>query len=357
MPTAELAPSPLHPLLMPPETQEFGPERLTPIGILERRKESGYRPGEDEDGHKVGLAMDPGGYAGVVSLAMAAELDKLGLLDYVDGYYGVSVGNINALYVATKQFEEGLDVYTDLMPGRFSTKRKSGLPQAHLDVLEQAIMKDRPFKPERLPEKVPVVIGVTRLDTSDKKVKFRSSDMPIGEFIKWALRGCHLPGLMPKPEQAEDGHYYSDSTLTWMSAIELAEEDGCTEIISLANVLPKKRGLPGKMAVGAMKKYGDWFMNQYDPEAKDKNPLLASSIEEGRYEQLIELKESLGDHIRGTLFIDDNGAVVERLYPHQMEGLPGLMTSERRSMVTGMHAGALAVQNHLEVDYIEEKAA
>src|SRR3990167_8892781 len=100
MPTVELAPTPLHPLLIPPETHEFGPESLTPVAILQKRKESGYKPGEDDDGHKVGLAMDPGGYAGVVSLAMAAELDKQGLLDYVDGYYGLSVGNVNAIYVA-----------------------------------------------------------------------------------------------------------------------------------------------------------------------------------------------------------------------------------------------------------------
>jgi hypothetical protein len=120
----------------------------------------------------------------------------------------------------------------------------------------------------------------------------------------------------------------------------------------LANVLPSKRSFLATIGAGAKNKLVDGWIRKYDPNL-DPDSFFPASSDTGIYEALIEHKESLGSHIRGTYFRDDNGTVVERLYPVPTEGLPGLMSSERRKMVVGMEAGELAVKNYLKINFVE----
>jgi hypothetical protein len=86
------------------------------LKLLLERVDRGYRRGIDNDGHKIGLAFDPGGLAGVVSEAMAKKLSITGVLDCVDGFYGLSAGGLNAIYTAAGQIDDGMDCYVNLMP-------------------------------------------------------------------------------------------------------------------------------------------------------------------------------------------------------------------------------------------------
>jgi len=331
------------------ESKEAQRELESPLRLLEQRKEMGYRPGIDDDGHTIGLAMDPGGYTGIVGLAMAKELADAGLLDYVDGYYGLSVGGVNAAYTATRQFEDGFKVYKDLMPGRFT--RRFSL-KVDLGVVEQAIEEDTPLKTDRFNEHAPIVLGATRLEDF-KPLIIRSNQMTPEEFKEWMLRCCHLPYIAGPPPMDKDGNHYSDSTLSWLSPIELAQKDGCTDVISLANAVadkpPKKSKITtwsGKIGSKAALKAADAFINKHDPDATAQDIMLAS-LDEGRYERLIKFKEEAQKHFKGSLF-EDNGTVVERIYPLALKDLPELLTDDRRRLIIGQRAGELAVKRALD---------
>lgn len=332
-------------------SREIESEAITPLERLQERREAGYRPGIDNDGHKIGLAMDAGGYAGVVGLSEAEELNRQGLLDYIDSIYGLSVGTINALYTATRQFEDGRYVYTELMPGNF-TKRFS--PKVNLGALEEAVYHDRPLQLDKLPSNIPVVIGITRLEKF-APIMMRSNEMSSEEFLKWCLRACHLPYFADGPTPAEDGNHYSDSTLSWLSPIELAIKDGCTDVVSLSNSRPSQSTASKRAFFIGIGKAGDAFVGKYDPEADVKNILDAASGQ-GNYERLVRYKEEAANHFRGTLW-EEGETVIERIYPENIGKLPGLLTMERKRLITGIDAGRLAVLRTLGLTQEFERVA
>jgi predicted patatin/cPLA2 family phospholipase len=63
--------------------------------VLRGRAEAGSRPGERDDQHRVALVLEGGGMRGVVSAAMAAALERLGLTPAFDLVVGSSAGAIN----------------------------------------------------------------------------------------------------------------------------------------------------------------------------------------------------------------------------------------------------------------------
>jgi predicted patatin/cPLA2 family phospholipase len=66
------------------------------LAVLAGRVAAGSRPGARADGHRVALVMEGGGMRGVVSCAMAAAVEELGLLDAFDLVVGTSAGALNA---------------------------------------------------------------------------------------------------------------------------------------------------------------------------------------------------------------------------------------------------------------------
>lgn len=63
--------------------------------VLRERAASGSLPGERGDGHRVALVLEGGGMRGVVSAAMTAALERLGLTSCFDLVLGSSAGAIN----------------------------------------------------------------------------------------------------------------------------------------------------------------------------------------------------------------------------------------------------------------------
>jgi predicted patatin/cPLA2 family phospholipase len=63
--------------------------------VLRERAEVGSVPGERRDSHRVALAIEGGGMRGVVSAAMTAALERLGLTMCFDLVVGASAGAIN----------------------------------------------------------------------------------------------------------------------------------------------------------------------------------------------------------------------------------------------------------------------
>ena len=65
------------------------------VDVLRRRAASGSAPGARRDPHRVALVLEGGGMRGVVSAAMSAALERLGLTSSFDLVVGSSAGAIN----------------------------------------------------------------------------------------------------------------------------------------------------------------------------------------------------------------------------------------------------------------------
>jgi len=349
------------------------------LKILMDRKESGYQRGVDNDGHKVGLAFDPGAYAGVVSLSMARALQEAKLLDYVDAFYGLSAGGVNAAYVAMGQIEEGIDTYVNLMPDNGLLQMPSINPpkplKMNLDVLRDAVYRDHPLKIKELIESnIPVVVGGANLSDPLLPAKiFRSTEVNPDhpeEFIEQMIMGCNLPVIAGGPIKDARGHEYSDATLAWANTVELAIADKCTEVLSLSNFAPlDKDGSTLKtdavnLVAGSV---GDRYMASKRPEEykqmireqklawKIAHPLQSFAeavMGEGPYiipSYSEALKKNSADEKSYSegLFVED-GVTVERIYPPDLPGLPELLTADKERLNIGIHAGNLAVEQALQ---------
>jgi predicted patatin/cPLA2 family phospholipase len=71
------------------------------LEVLLSRRDSGSRPGERTDGHRVALAIEGGGNRAAYSAGMALALDEAGLTDSFDAIYGTSGGALNAAWLLT----------------------------------------------------------------------------------------------------------------------------------------------------------------------------------------------------------------------------------------------------------------
>lgn len=351
------------------------------LAVLLERQSNGYRRGLDNDGRKVGIAFDFGSYGGVISLAMARKLQIAGLLDFVDGFYGLSSGGVNAAFAATGQVKEGMDTYLNLMPDKGLIKPgelSSGkMPRMDLGVLREAITQDHPLDFDKLTEKgAPVVvIGAADIDDPYHRNKlFRSSDIDPEhpeEFIEQLILGCNYPILAGGPIEGKDGHRYTDAGMAWESAMELAAADHCTHILSLANSPPLKkaheRQMPAKLLNLLVAKTGQHYVDSqgvkrpptFSLKEKVFNPVGSfledfyltfsgdgSDYSSHDYKTIVKARDA-EPYIFSESFYRYHGAQVERIYPPALEGLPGLMTPEKKQLRLGIKAGRLAVRQPL----------
>src|SRR5665213_1250230 len=217
------------------ESAELERQAESILSMLIESQKNGYRRGIDDDGHKVSLAFDAVGLAGVVSAAMARKLEVIGLLDYVDAFYGLSAGSFNALYAACGKLRQGIDIYKDIAPDNHLVKPGKTfppkLPSMNLDVLREAFYHSRAIDVKKIVgEKIPVVIGATDLsDPLGRNAMFRSTDLDIedaDQLIEQALAGGHIPMVSGPPIELENGHSYTDATMSWENTVELAIADG-----------------------------------------------------------------------------------------------------------------------------------
>jgi hypothetical protein len=367
-----------HPALAETERQ---PESV--IKLLLQRVERGYRRGIDDDGHKIGLTFDAGGLAGVVSQAMAKKLSLTGVLDCVDGFYGLSAGGLNALYTAAGQSQEGLDLYSTYMPDNNLVEAARllppRLPKMDLGLVRDALLNSRPVNVKKIvDEKIPVIVGATDLSAPLKRpVMFRSTDVDPAHpelFVEQVIAGAHLPLIAGEPIKLSDGHQYTDATMSWTSSIELAQADGCTDVLSLANLpqLEKETGnRKAKVAEFITGKIGDKYLDKHSPKLPSPNSfpvlkewilrpfhstaswLLESAIDGTwewdikSYKDTLKRKADASEQFSESNFIVD-GVNVERLYPPDIPNLPELLTMDKKKLRVGIRGGRLAVRGALE---------
>jgi len=362
------------------ERAEFERQPESVIKLLLDRVQRGYRRGIDDDGHKVGLAFDAGGMAGVVSGAMAQELEPTGILNVVDGFYGLSAGGFNALYIAAGQIQEGIGIYTDVFPDNgFIDMPKVVPPQKptmSLDVLRDTVYKTRKLNVKKIvEEKIPVILGATDLsDPLKRPVIFRSTDLRPEEadkLIEQAIAGSHIPVVAGEPVALENGKRYTDATMSWSSTVELARTDGCTDVLSLSNsAFDSKEPSSGmKSATFVIGRFGDRYLDKNSPELPKlyQGPSLGEWVfhpldslarricdaivgdtgwywDVNKYSDVLKRKTESEKLFRNQVFVED-GVNVERVYPPDIPELPELLTMDRKRLLAGVRAGSLAVKN------------
>jgi hypothetical protein len=368
------------------ETETTDPEHEkdheSVLAVLLERQKIGYQRGVDNDGRKVGISFDMGSYGGIISLAMVRKLQVAGLLDCVDGFYGLSSGGVNAAFAATGQVKEGMDTYLNLMPDNGLIKPGQlfppRLPQMDLDVLRNAITKDHPLDLEKLVVKgaPAVVIGATDIDDPYHRNKvYKTSELDPEhpeEFIDQLVLGCNYPILAGGPLKAKNGNKTTDAGMAWESAMEIAASDGCTHILSLANLPPLKksseRRVPAKILNSLISKAGQHYIDTqgtkrpsiYSFRERISNPVGVfledfyltlsgdgTDYSHHDYKRIVKSRDE-APYIFSEEFYKYHGAQVERIYPPDLEGLPGLMTPEKKQLRLGIKAGRLSIRESLK---------
>jgi predicted patatin/cPLA2 family phospholipase len=96
----------------------FDPAAHPVARLLRERAEAGSRPGAREDGHCVALVLEGGGMRGVVSIGMAAALERLRLADCFDLVVGSSAGAINGAALLAGEAVRAAEAYCGPLASR-----------------------------------------------------------------------------------------------------------------------------------------------------------------------------------------------------------------------------------------------
>lgn len=204
--------------------------------VLQSRRAAGSKPGEREDGFKVGLAVEGGGLRGVVSGAMLNALEDLGYADVFDDVYTCSSGAVNGAYFITRQTWYPLSIYfDDLTTGEFLDFRRLLLRQGPMNldyVFEEVLAHRKPLDYAAIiAARQRLHIMVTDVDT----LKPRDvSDFDSPEDLRAALRASTWLPLAIKGTATFRGNRAIDGGVLQFHPFRAAMMDGCSHILSLS---------------------------------------------------------------------------------------------------------------------------
>lgn len=113
------------------------------VNHSERKKLSTDKPVNNSQDHqrKIGLVLSGGGAKGAYEIGVWTALEELGILQYVDGIYGTSVGALNAVLLETCGLEKAREIWenltwkdffhVDLIKGDRNTSKRKQLLHAY----------------------------------------------------------------------------------------------------------------------------------------------------------------------------------------------------------------------------------
>jgi predicted patatin/cPLA2 family phospholipase len=103
---------------MPAETSTSRGSAHPVCEVLRERRDSRSLPGARDDGQTVALVLEGGGMRGVVSAAMTAALERMGLTDCFDLVVGASAGAINGAALLARVAQHGAATYCGPLASR-----------------------------------------------------------------------------------------------------------------------------------------------------------------------------------------------------------------------------------------------
>ncbi len=297
----------------------------SPLEILINRRNDGYQPGSDKDGHNIAIAVDGGGMACVVGLGMADVLKSEGLFDMADQVSGISGGALVAASAMTNQIELTRVAFEEELPRRdfINYKRKlKRQPIVDLPVLDNLIRRDTPLDIESLisnPQELR--FGVT--DVVNFKAKSVSSKSePAEKMITWFMRGLHLPREAGKPVADEEDNIWADGGLSWQQTQDISLNNGATEVLNVTNAPKKLWSVDASFTTYV----GKW-LKRYGPDNLDKFRDFA--------------------HKQAASINSESRPNVQTIYPAYDAPLPGVLTTNeivlKTGRVVGQNAARLAI--------------
>ncbi|HEY1571304.1 MAG TPA: patatin-like phospholipase family protein [Pseudonocardiaceae bacterium] len=206
------------------------------IQVLRARRKTGSRPGERNDGFKVGLAVEGGGLRGVVSAGMLTALEDLGYADAFDDVYACSSGAVNGAYFMNRRTWFPLTIYfDDMTTGQFLDFRRVLRGQGPMDldfVFDEVLVDRKPLDYAAILKSAQrlhiMVTDVDDLDTLDV------SDFGSPEDLRSALRASAWLPLAIRGTTQFRGHRAIDGGVLRFHPFRAAVADGCTHVLSLS---------------------------------------------------------------------------------------------------------------------------
>lgn len=204
--------------------------------VLRARRDAGSKPGQRDDDHRVGLAIEGGGMRGVVSGAMLTALEDLGYADAFDGVYACSSGAVNGAYFVARGTWYPLSIYfDDLTTGRFIDFRRllRGVGPMDLDYVFDVVLAERkPLAYQTIlesPQRLHVTVtDVDTLEPSDV------TDFESVDDLRSALQASAWLPIAVRGTATFRGHRAIDGGVLRFHPFRAALLDGCTHILSLS---------------------------------------------------------------------------------------------------------------------------
>jgi predicted patatin/cPLA2 family phospholipase len=204
------------------------------LELMRTRRAEASVPGRRSDSARLGLAVEGGGLRGVVSAAMLAELENLGLQSVFDEVYGCSSGAINAAYFLAGETWYPLSIYFhDLISPLFLDFRRAlrGKDVLNLPYAFEVLETGKPLDYEKvIASPVPLQVMVTDVDAI--------RTVSVGEFtgradLRAALQAsCWLP-LAVSGTYAYRGMRTVDGGVLTAHPFMIALQE-CTHVLSLS---------------------------------------------------------------------------------------------------------------------------
>lgn len=204
--------------------------------VLHERRATHSKPGDRDDGYKVGLAIEGGGLRGVVSAAMLTFLEDLGYANAFDEIYSCSSGSVNAAYFIMRRTWFPLSIYfDDLTTGQFLDFRRVLRRRAPMDldyVFDDILVKRKPLDYESIIKaKQRLHVMVTDIDAL---VSLDVSDFSSPEDLRSALMASAWLPLATRGATSFRGSRAIDGAILQFHPFRAAMVDGCTHILSLS---------------------------------------------------------------------------------------------------------------------------
>jgi predicted patatin/cPLA2 family phospholipase len=255
---------------------------LHPVAeVIQERATGGSLPGARDDRHSVALALEGGGMRGVVSAAMTAALERLGLTRCFDLVVGASAGAINGAALIAGAAGRGAAAYWGPLASRsFVSPARvlRGKPVIDVnDILELAGGLEAAGQERVLASRIGLHCVAVDVETAGCVVLTgMRSERELWDAL---LASSRMPWAGGAPVEI-DGRRYLDGGMA--SAIPVAEAlaAGATHVLALQT---RPHGVPRRSA----SRIGDRLIERH---LRQLNPALVTLYREriGRYERVVD---------------------------------------------------------------------
>ena len=219
-------------------------EKIKSIDILDIFKET------KNSGKRIALAVEGGGLRGVVSAAMLALFEDLGLVDQIDSVSGTSAGAINLAYFLNKDMKSGLNLYKSLASPRFI--QPMAWPNAmNLNYLfEDQIPHHFPLPWEALrTHPIHYYISVTEVSTGRGQWLKAQDAKSDGELISYLRASASAP-LFTTNKENISGKSYNDGQVEFSIPYHIFQKEHADVIFCLLTRprhYQKKKSFPSQL--------------------------------------------------------------------------------------------------------------